>query len=64
MPTNFDAAINQARSSTDPTDRANQLLQAIESALAAAGDDKAKRQEFASALSASRPTLAAAFAGE
>ena len=64
MSTNFDAAINQARANTDPTDRATQLLQAIEGAITDAGDDKARRQELASALKTNRAKLAEAFAGE
>lgn len=65
MSVNFDAAINQARNSTDATDRATQLLQAIAAADGVAGLDKAKRAEFAAALSAPNTAkLAAAFAGE
>lgn len=65
MSTNFDAAINQARSNTDATDRATSLLQAIAAADTAAGVDKAKRAEFAAALSPPNVAkLAAAFAGE
>jgi hypothetical protein len=65
MSVNFDSAISQARSSTDATDRATALLQAIAAADTAAGVDKAKRAEFATALSAPNiAKLAAAFAGE
>lgn len=65
MSTNFDAAINQARSNTDAIDRATSLLQAIAAADSAAGVDKAKRAEFAAALSPPNVAkLAAAFAGE